>query len=213
MAEPGAFLIIRTKTPDIRFRAFRDSVSAKHTVVGGARLHEAAALEPGTKLAHTLVIAYPDKDAARAAWAAMPTDTIAEPAPPLVLLTGALPPEGLPDPEIPTKANVPPCADDGSVLLMIEGTGTDEDRMNRYRGILLPLMFELNAYYTVFDLGGDVEVLSGEWDEAIFAISRWPSRAAAEEFWMCDRYQTEAIPIRLHHGEFQVTMIPESPNG
>ncbi|MHA7819615.1 MAG: DUF1330 domain-containing protein [Erythrobacter sp.] len=213
MAEPGAFLIIRTTAPDNRFRDFRGRISAKYMVVGSARLHEAAALEPGTMIAHTLVIAFPDKDIARAAWAAMPRDIIAEPAVPQVLLTGALPPEGLPDPDIPTRANATLCEDDGPVLLLIEGTGTDEDRMNQYRGILLPLMFELNAYYTVFDLGGDVEVLSGDWDEAIFAISRWPSRAAAEEFWMCDRYQKEAIPIRLHHGEFQVTLIPEVHDG
>lgn len=213
MAEPGAYLIIRTNAPDNRFRAFREQVAADHSIIGSARLHEVEALEPGTQAAHTIVAGFADKDAARAAWAAMPVDLIAEPSAPLVLLTGAIPPEGFPDPGIPTKANAAPCADDGPVMLLIEGTGTDDDRMNDYRGVLLPLMFKLNAYYTVFDLGGDIEVLSGQWDEAIFAISRWPSRAAAHEFWLCDRYQHDAIPIRLHHGRFEVAMIPETKNG
>ena len=213
MADAGAYLIIRSSAPDIRFREFRDKVSAQHAVIGSARLHEVEALEPGTMVAHTLVLPFADKDAARAAWASMPSDIIAEPAAPLVLLTGAIPPEGFPDPDIPTKANAAECEDDGPVMLLIEGTGTDEDRMNQYRGVLLPLMFKLNSYYTVFDLGGDIEVLSGDWDEAIFAISRWPSRAAAHEFWLCDRYQADAIPIRLHHGSFQVALIPETSNG
>lgn len=213
MAEAGAYLVIRSRASDVRFREFRDRVAASHDIVASARLHEVEALEPGSVPAPAILVPFPNKDAARAAWADMPSDLIAEPEAPLVLLTGALPPEGLPDPEIPTKANVPAVEDDDPVVLFIEGTGTDEDRMNAYRGILLPLMFKLNAYYTVFDLGGDLEVLSGEWDEAIFAISRWPSRAAAREFWMCERYQTEAIPIRLHHGSFEVVMVPETGNG
>ena len=75
--------------------------------------------------------------------------------------------------------------------------------------IILPMMFERRAYYTVFELGGDVEVLSGSWDEAIFAISRWPSRSAARDFWLSERYQTEAIPLRLDVGRFAVALVAE----
>ena len=81
--------------------------------------------------------------------------------------------------------------------------------MDVYRGIILPMMFERHAYYTAFELGGDVEVLSGAWDEAIFAISRWPSRAAARDFWLCERYQNDAIPLRLDVGRFSVALVAE----
>jgi uncharacterized protein (DUF1330 family) len=94
--------------------------------------------------------------------------------------------------------------------MLIEGTGRDQDRMDQYRDILMPMMFEEGAFYAVFDLGGSVEVLSGAWDEAIFAISRWPSRGAAERFWMSERYQRDAIPLRIDIGRFEVALIPET---
>lgn len=215
MADPaGAYLVIRSTAPDIRFREFHAAVSERHPVAGSARLHEIAVLEPGSVPAHTLILPFADKAAARAAYAEMPTGMLSRPEAPLALLTGAVPAEGFPDPAIPTRANVRAAADDmgggAPVLMLIEGTGRDQDRMDRYRDILLPMMFDLGAYYTVFDLGGSVEVLSGSWSEAIFAISRWPSRAAAERFWMSERYQREAIPLRIDIGRFEVALIPEA---
>jgi uncharacterized protein (DUF1330 family) len=211
MAEPtGAFLVIRTSAPDIRFREFAATVAAHHPIAGMARLHEVAVLEPGSVAAHTLIVPFADTAAARAAFAALPLQMVSRPDVPLVLLTGAVPPEGFPDPAIPTRANVPRVPEDAPVLMLIEGTGRDQSRMDQYRDILLPMMFELGAYYAVFDLGGSVEVLSGEWDEAIFAISRWPSRGAAERFWLSERYQREAIPLRIDIGRFEVALIPET---
>ncbi|AUX68594.1 hypothetical protein CHX26_02875 [Porphyrobacter sp. HT-58-2] len=206
----GAFLVIRSNAPDILFREFREAVAERHPVAGAARLHEVALLEPGSVAAHTMILPFADNDAARDAFAAMPVELIAMPAAPLALLTGAVAAEGFPDPAIPTKANVPFAEEDGPVLMLIEGTGRDQDRMDQYRDILLPMMFDLGAYYTVFDLGGSVEVLSGSWDEAIFAISRWPSRGIAERFWMSERYQRDAIPLRIDIGRFEVALIPET---
>lgn len=213
MLDAGAYLVVRTDAPDSRFCAFRAAVENDHAVVAAARLHEVEALEPGTRPAHTLVIAFADRAAARAGWAAMPHDLLADPAPPLVLLTGTVPPEGFDDPSIPTRANARGSKEDGPVLLLIEGTGTDAAKMDRYRGILLPMMFALDAFYTVFELAGGIEVLSGAWDEAIFAVSRWPSRRAALEFWLSEKYQQEAIPLRLGHGHFEVAMIPVCGDG
>lgn len=209
MAETGAYLVIRSYAPDAQVCRFADAVSAQHKPVGAARLHEVEALEPGSLPAHTLIIPFADKDAARAAYAEMPKDLIAAPKPPLVLLTGAVPAAGFDDPSIPTQANAANAVDDGPVLLLIEGSASDQDAMDQYRDIILPMMFDLKSYYTVFDLGGAVEVLSGEWDEAIFAISRWPSREAARAFWLSERYQRDAIPLRLNIGRFEVVAIPE----
>ena len=69
------------------------------------------------------------------------------------------------------------------------------------------MMRERGAYYIAFELGGDVEVLAGAWSEGIFAISRWPSKALAEDFWYSDKYQNEAIQIRTGVGKFDVQII------
>lgn len=208
MAEAGACLILRSRAPDIRFRTFREAVAGHGTVLGAARLHEVEALEPGSVPAHTLVLGFDDRETARRAYAELPLDMLAAQPAPLVLLTAAVPPEGLDDPAIPTRANVEPAADDDPVLMLIEGSASDQDRMDIYRGIILPMMFERHGYYTAFELGGDVEVLSGVWNEAIFAISRWPSRDAARDFWLSERYQSEGIPLRLDIGRFEVVLVP-----
>jgi uncharacterized protein (DUF1330 family) len=116
--------------------------------------------------------------------------------------------EGWPGNFVPTIATVDvPDAGADRTFMVIEGTGTDQDRMDRYRDMILPMMRERGAYYVTFELGGDVDVRAGEWNEGIFAISRWPSKAAAEDFWYCDKYQKEAIPIRTGVGKFDVQII------
>lgn len=210
MPDAGAYLVIRSFAPDIKFREFRDVVAKTFEICGEARLHEVEVLEPGSIAAHTLILPFSDAHAARDAFGAMPVGLIAAPSEPLVLLTGAVPAGGFDDPAIPTKANVLDADVDEPVLLLIEGSASDQEKMDRYREIILPLMFDLRAYYMVFDLGGAVEVLSGKWDEAIFAISRWPTRAAARAFWLGDEYQKNGIPLRLDIGRFEVVAVPQT---
>jgi len=209
MSDPGAYLIVRSSAPDAWFGEFVNRVSAAAHVVGLARLHEVRALEPGTLPAHTLILDYPSKQAARDSLSSMPTELLNEPSEPLILLMAKVPEAGFDDPSIPTRANAEAVPDDGPVLMLIEGSATDQERLNTYREIILPMMFERHAYYTVFELGGDVEVLSGTWDEDIFAISRWPSLEAAYDLWHSDRYQNEAIPLRIDVGRFEVAVVPE----
>lgn len=209
MTDSAAFLIIRSAAPDARFRAFAESVTGTGNLVGKARVHEVEALEPGTVPAHTLILEFASRVAARAAWQALPLSLIERPSPPLVLLVGKVPDAGFGDASIPTLANVEPGDDNDPVLLLIEGSASDQAAMDRYRDIILPMMFERHAFYIAFELGGDVEVLSGEWDEAIFAISRWPSRESARSFWLSERYQNDAIPLRLDIGRFSVAVLAE----
>jgi hypothetical protein len=64
------------------------------------------------------------------------------------------------------------------------------------------------GYYEVFALmPGEVVALSGQWNDAIFAISRWPIRGMAEDFWYSAQYQTQAIPLRLGAGRFTVHLL------
>lgn len=210
MAETGAYLIIRSYAPDGLTTAFARALGDKHEIAGSARIHEVEVFEPGSIPAHTFILPFASKEEARTAYSSMPDRLISQSRPPLVLLCNAVPPEGFEDAAIPTKANVEPSEYDNPVLMMIEGTATDQDRMDQYRNILLPMMFELKSYYIAFDLGGDVEVLSGKWDEAIFAISRWSSRDSARQFWLSRKYQYEGIPLRLDIGRFEVVIIPET---
>lgn len=209
MSESGAFLIIRTQAPDARFREFAAASVGSGTIISSTRLHEVAVLEPGSLPLHTLVIEFDSRQEALNAHQTLPFSTIDKPVAPQVLLTGKVPDGGFDDPAIPTRANVSEVPNDGPVLLLIEGSASDQDAMDAYRNIILPMMFERHAYYTVFELGGNVEVLSGEWNEAIFAISRWPSAGVARDFWLSERYQDDAIPLRLEIGRFGVSMVPD----
>jgi uncharacterized protein (DUF1330 family) len=166
---------------------------------------------------HVWIARFPAMAAAKTAWTdVLDTSDLSAPGPPLVLAARAVPDAGFP-PEmsfVPTRANVDPGPGGPPTLMLIEGTARDQARMDRYRDIILPMMRALKSYYIVFELGGAVEVLSGDWNEAIFAISRWPDRAAALAFWNAPKYQETAIPLRLDIGRFSVlTLTGEADNG
>jgi uncharacterized protein (DUF1330 family) len=173
-----------------------------------------AGLEPGTVAAGMLIAKWRDSESAQrvAHDVLLPRIKVRVPAAtvPLVLAVEGLPEAGLPDaPEIPTTASVPrPQSTHGNVILVIRGTAWDQNRLDRYRDIILPMHKERGAYYEVFAIApGQVQALSGEWRDQIFAISRWPTRDAAEDFWYSDRYQTQAIAQRLGAGRFTVHML------
>ncbi len=132
---------------------------------------------------------------------------------PLLLIIDSLPDAGLPDmPDIPTAASVPrPPQSPRNCFLVVRGTAWDSARLERYRDVILPMHKERGGFYECFAVApGQVEAVSGVWTEQIFAISRWPTRAAAEDFWFSGRYQTEAIPLRLGAGRFVVHALDAS---
>lgn len=183
--------------------------AARGTVLAAGNADAVRPLEPGT--AHSgLVIARFAFIADRAAfWLSTAAQQLAAADHALVALaSNGIAYEGWPGNFIPTIATVDvPDAGAPRTFMVIEGTGTDPVRMDQYRDMILPMMRQRGAYYIAFDLGGDVMVLAGEWNEGIFAISRWPSRAHAEDFWYSDQYQHEAIPIRTGVGKFDVQII------
>ncbi len=134
-----------------------------------------------------------------------------KPTPGVVALSLAgLPYEGLPDAlEIPTIASVAPPENRGPhTHMIVQGTSTDQARMDQYRDIILPMIKEQGAYYIAFEIEGNANLLCGEWRYDIFAISRWPDHAAGHAFWDSDRYQNTAIPVRTGAGEFLVHYLP-----
>ncbi len=215
MADP-TFLIIRTKAPAVRFQRFcKANEACGGILTAAARLDEVAALEPGSLPLHIWIARFPSMDEARRAFAnRIDASELAQPEPPLVLAARAVPDDGFPPAMdfVPTRKNTDPGAAQPPTLLLIEGSARDQERMDKYRDIILPMMKARRGYYAAFELGGNVEVLSGDWSEAIFAISRWPTRQAALDFWHAQTYQETAIPLRLDIGRFSVLMMTGEPD-
>ena len=211
----GQFLILKAFCPHGVFGDFANAAITSASAAGGAVMinslnHAVTAMEPGSVPCHLWVLWLPDGVQAEDMWTALSaleeTKALHAPIAPIVLAANGIPASGL-GPDIPTEAIMDTETDPGGpAYFLVEGTGRDQDRMDQYRDILLPMMVERGAYYTAFELGGDVRVLSGKWDEAIFAISRWPGRDRAIDCWTHDRYQRDAIPLRLDIGSFSVLL-------
>ncbi len=158
---------------------------------------------------HTRIVEYPSMDSAKQAWSSLDVSDLQEPEPPLVIAANTLTPDGYPSEMgfIPNHKNVDPGPTQPPALMIIEGSAEDQSRMDQYRDIILPMMRERGAFYTCFELYGAIEVLSGAWSEAIFAISRWPGMHLPIDFWKSEKYQNTAIPLRVDHSRFNVVIL------
>jgi uncharacterized protein (DUF1330 family) len=183
--------------------------AARGTVLGLGDSGAVKPLEDGTAHTGLVIIRFAFAEDRNAFWASGSAKTLAAADAALVALACAgLPYEGWPGNFVPTIATVDvPESPSPRTFMVIEGTGTDQDRMDAYRDQILPMMRERGAYYIAFELGGNVSVLAGEWSEGIFAISRWPSKAHAEDFWYSEKYQKMCIPIRTGVGKFDVQIV------
>jgi uncharacterized protein (DUF1330 family) len=204
-----AYLVLRTCAPYAAFARFVAAHAGIGELVAARGAQELQVLEPGSPAMHTWIARFPSLAAAREAFTGLDLAGLARPQPPLVLAANAVPDAGFPGELafVPTHRNVPAVPSQPPTLMLIEGTATDQARMDAYRDIILPLMREQDAFYLSFELGGAVEVLSGAWDEAIFAISRWPQAHTARAFWLGRRYQDDAIPLRIDVGAFRVVTL------
>jgi uncharacterized protein (DUF1330 family) len=201
------FLTLRTSRAA---KAWADAAAAaRGTVLAAGDADWVKPLEQGTKHSGLVIVRFAFVADLDAFWASDAARALAGGDPALVALASlGIAYEGWPGNFVPTIATVDvPMGETARTYMVIEGTGTDQHRMDRYRDTILPMMRERGSYYAAFELGGNVRVLAGEWDEGIFAISRWPTKALAEDFWYCDKYQNEAIPIRTGVGRFDVQII------
>lgn len=183
-------------------------------VLANASAAEVECLEAGTPSAAMLLAEFEQQQSIDAFWSDDRHQAIFEPlstTPEVVALgVGGLPYEGLPDAlEIPTIASVtPPENQVPCAYMIVQGSSTDQARMDQYRDIILPMIKEQSAYYTAFEIEGNVIRLCGEWPHEIFAISRWPDHQSGHNFWDSDRYQNTAIPVRTGVGHFLVHYFP-----
>ncbi len=199
------FLTLKTMGSEARWA--EAIAAARGDVLAAAPSSAVTALEPGTQHSGLVIARFAFVDDRDAFWASAGALVAGDPGLVALAMNG-IAWEGWPGNFVPTIATVDvPDAGAPRHFMVIEGTGTDQDRMDRYRDIILPMMRARGSYYVAFELGGDVTVLAGNWNEGIFAISRWPSRAHAEDFWFCDEYQKTAVPLRTGVGRFDVQIV------
>lgn len=182
--------------------------AARGTVLANCPPDAVEVLEPGTTHTAVLIARFAFAPDLESWWQGAAALAAGLPAGAQLLAADGLPFEGWPGSPVPTIAGVTvPASDRPRGYMLVEGTGTDQARMDAYRDIILPMIAERGAYYMLFELGGAVRVLAGQWDEGILAISRWPDCAAARDFWFSERYQTVAIPTRTGAGRFDVQLM------
>lgn len=199
------FLTLKTTCNEAQWA---DAITAaRGDVLAAAPASAVTPLEPGTQHSGLVIARFAFVEDRDAFWASA-NALLAADAGLVALAMNGIAWEGWPGNFVPTIATVDvPDAGTPRYFMVIEGTGRDQQRMDRYRDIILPMMRARGSYYVAFELGGNVTVLAGEWDEGIFAISRWPSRAHAEDFWFSDQYQKTAVPLRTGVGRFDVQII------
>jgi uncharacterized protein (DUF1330 family) len=200
------FLIVKTPSgADPKLDAWTAAIlDSRGALLTASRADQVEVLEPGTAHTALLVARFAFESDLVACWNAH-SNLVADDV--QVLACVGLPYEGWPGHDVPTIATVMvPAAEAPRAYMLVEGTGTDEERMDRYRDIILPILRDRGAYYSLFELGGNVRVLAGSWSQGILAISRWPSADLAKDFWFCERYQKTAVPIRTGAGTFDVQL-------
>jgi len=171
------------------------------------------ALEPGSIAYTTLLVVFENSGATEKFWSAAQSDpriaALLDDPEARVTAAEGLPRAGIPGDPLPTVASIEsfPAGDGPRGYMFIDGVATDLDRLLIYRGIIFELMLERSAYYLVICEASGVRVLTGTWQQEIYAISYWPTPGHAEDFWYCDRYQNEGIPTRTGAGTFYVNLM------
>ena len=97
-----------------------------------------------------------------------------------------------------------------SVYLIIEAKITDPVRFMAYVDAVPPLVAEFGGKYIV--LGGDSEILEGEWDGEKIVVHRWPDKASAKRFWNSADY-AEVRKLRKGIGRFRVMLVEDFNDG
>ena len=198
------YLIVKLPGGELPGDAARLVAEARGELLVAAAAAEVTVLETGTTHTALLVARFAFREDLDGAWASLAPLVGGDAT---VLASRGLAYEGWPGSPVPTIASVlVPAGDTPRAFMLIEGTGTDQGRMDAYRDVILPMLRERGSYYPLYELGGGVEVLAGRWSEGVLAISRWPTIAAARDWWFSDRYQQVAIPIRTGFGRFEVQL-------
>ncbi|MFZ9967192.1 MAG: DUF1330 domain-containing protein [Steroidobacteraceae bacterium] len=195
-------------------RAGEDVLRAGGEVLAYAPAGRVACLEPGSVASGMLLARFSmelaELQQASSGLIAQLRSALPAHTEPQVLAVNGLPDQGLPEMmDIPTVASVPvPPKSPRNALMIIRGSVSNQEKIDGYRDVILPMLKERGGYYEIFALQpGEVLPLAGEWNEQIFAVSRWPQADNAHDFWYAERYQQVAIPKRIGFGRFSVHLL------
>jgi uncharacterized protein (DUF1330 family) len=187
--------------------------AAGGTLLAAALPRDVLVLEAGTTLAAVLIARFDIAAATRAFWGSADAQRAFEPAGRVVgtraVIVKGVPAEGLPGDFLPTVATVSaPRLATPPAYMLVQGSVTNLAPIQDYVAIIMPMLRARGGYYVVYAEAPDVTVLHGTWTEQAYIVSRWPTLAAAQDFWFCDQYQDRAIPTRTGHGAFTVLLMP-----
>jgi uncharacterized protein (DUF1330 family) len=211
------FLVLQVPDTLAAGRAFpalgRLADAAGADVLASAPPREVEVLETGTALEAVMILRWRDRATLLRWWHGAQVREAAAPVTALeasrVSCVIGIPTAGLPGDPLPTVATVDaPRLDTPPAYMLVQGSVTAVEPIQQYLAVIVPMLRERSGFYIVHAGSPDVDVLHGEWNEQVFIISRWPTLAAARDFWWCDRYQHTAIPLRSGHGAFTVLLLP-----
>jgi len=96
-----------------------------------------------------------------------------------------------------------------AAYLVVEAVLTDPKKFKPYTEVVPQLITKFGGEY--ISIGGESEVLEGEWGATKVVLHRWPSMQAARDFWNSEEY-TEAKKLREGTGTFRVMLVDGSSN-
>ena len=91
-----------------------------------------------------------------------------------------------------------------AAYLVVEAVITDREKFVAYARQVPELVADFGGEYVV--LGGEAEVLEGDWGDVRLVVHRWPDMESARRFWNSPEY-AEVRKLREGAGEFRVMLL------
>ena len=88
--------------------------------------------------------------------------------------------------------------------IIVEAIITNPQEFAAYAKAVPSVVAQYQGTYRV--LGGEAQVLEGEWGETRIVMHEWPSMDAAKAFWYSKEYAA-VKPLREGTGEFRVMLV------
>lgn len=91
-----------------------------------------------------------------------------------------------------------------SAYIVVEAVLTDPAGFLPYTKAVPPLVQKFGGEYIA--IGGESEVLEGDWGKTKVVLHRWPTMQAARDFWYSEEYEA-AKKLREGTGTFRVMLV------
>ncbi len=120
----------------------------------------------------------------------------------------ALPAAGVAGAPFPSRADVNEPSGDYPAYLVVVGNVSDRDKLTAYSARIWPMYRQRGGYYLALATADTVTAEApSDTPPPSIIVARWPSTAAANDFWFSREYQEGAIPLRAEAGTFNVLLM------